>query len=185
MNDTSLPAASHWVGNRENAFLFHAFTATCVLFGLGLVLPMMTLTRFFVLENTVSVLSAIFTLLSSGNWILFLAIFGFSIVMPLVKLLLIYILIKAKGRIDTTTKRWLKLMHDYGRWSMLDVFVVAVLLVAVKLGALANVEVHLGLYCFGAAVLAMMVLTHRLAKIYEPIEEFIESQGDSHKGAGR
>jgi len=30
-------------------------------------------------------------------------------------------------------------MHQYGKWSMLDVFVVALLVVAVKLGAVASV----------------------------------------------
>jgi paraquat-inducible protein A len=61
-------------------------------------------------------------------------------------------------------------MHEYGRWGMLDVFVVAMVLVAVKLGALAKVEVHVGLYCFGVSVLLMMAIAHRLSKIYEPIE---------------
>jgi paraquat-inducible protein A len=182
MNDTSLSAAAQWIGNKEGLFLLTAFIATCLLFGLGLVLPMMTLTKFFVLENTVSVISSVITLLTSGSWVLFIAIFGFSIVIPLLKLRLIYVLIKAKGRIDATTRRWLKLMHDYGRWGMLDVFVVAVVLVAVKLGALATVEVHLGLYCFGASVLAMMVLTHRLSRIYDPIEESIASQEKAQAG---
>ena len=170
MNEGSSHQTAHWVGDREEAFLLIAFKGTCVLFGLGLILPMMTLTKFFILQHTVSVLSSIFTLLSSGSWFLFVAIFGFSVVMPLLKLRLIYVLIKAQGRIDATTKRWLYLMHEYGRWGMLDVFVVAVILVAVKLGALAKVEVHIGLYCFGTAVLLMMVLTHRLSKIYAPIE---------------
>jgi paraquat-inducible protein A len=181
MNNAGLPAESRWISHREGLFLLNAFLATCVLFGLGLVLPMMTLTKFFVLENTVSVLSSVYTLLSSGSWLLFLAIFGFSILIPLLKLRLIYILIRAKGRIDATSQRWLKLMHDYGRWGMLDVFVVAVILVAVKLGALATVEVHLGLYCFGASVLAMMVLTHRLSRIYEPLEESIAGQDKAQR----
>ena len=171
MNTEASRAPIQWVGEKEDRLLLCAFIAAFVLFGLGLILPMMTLAKFFVLKNTVSVLSSIFTLLTSGSWFLFLLIFSFSVVMPLLKLRLIYILIKAKGRINKTTKRWLHMMHEYGRWGMLDVFVVAVILVAVKLGALATVQVHSGLYCFGAAVLLMMVLTHRLSKIYAPIEE--------------
>jgi paraquat-inducible protein A len=170
VSDENLPVSSQWIGDREHGFLLNAYKATCILFGLGLILPMMTLTKFFVLKNTVSVLSSIFTLFSSGSWFLFLVIFGFSVVMPVLKLRLIYVLIKAKGRIDAKTKRWLQLMHEYGRWGMLDVFVVAMVLVAVKLGALAKVEVHVGLYCFGVSVLLMMAIAHRLSKIYEPIE---------------
>lgn len=170
VSDANLPVSSQWIGDREYGFLLNAYKATCILFGLGLILPMMTLTKFFVLKNTISVLSSIFTLFSSGSWLLFLVIFGFSVVMPVLKLRLIYVLIKAKGRIDAKTKRWLHLMHEYGRWGMLDVFVVAMVLVAVKLGALAKVEVHVGLYCFGGSVLLMMAMAHRLSKIYEPIE---------------
>jgi paraquat-inducible protein A len=39
---------------------------------------------------------------------------------------------------------------------MLDVFVVATLVVSVKLGSLAQVEVHYGLYAFAASVLLTM-----------------------------
>jgi len=51
------------------------------------------------------------------------------------------------------------LMHEYGRWAMLDVMVVAVLIVTVKLGAVASIEVHYGLYVFGTAVLLLMLIT--------------------------
>ena len=50
-------------------------------------------------------------------------------------------------------------MHDYGRWAMLDVMVVAMLIVTVKLGAIASIQIHPGLYVFGAAVLLIMLIT--------------------------
>ena len=50
-------------------------------------------------------------------------------------------------------------MHDYGRWAMLDVMVVAMLIVTVKLGAIASIQIHPGLYVFGAAVLLIMLTT--------------------------
>ena len=53
----------------------------------------------------------------------------------------------------------LNLMHDYGRWAMLDVMVVAMLIVTVKLGAIASIQIHPGLYVFGAAVLLIMLIT--------------------------
>lgn len=174
MSDPRFPVSIHWVGDREDAFLLKAYKLTCVLFALGLVLPMMTLTKFVVFGNTISVLSSIYKLIAEGSWLLFFVIFAFSIFLPVLKLRLIYVLIKAKGNIDAKTKRWLHLMHEYGRWGMLDVFVVAVVLVAVKLGALAKVEVHAGLYIFGASVLFMMAITHRLSKLYEPIEKSLQ-----------
>jgi paraquat-inducible protein A len=53
-------------------------------------------------------------------------------------------------------------MHEYGRWAMLDVMVVAVLIVTVKLGALASIEIHNGLYIFGLAVVLIMFITQQV-----------------------
>ncbi len=62
-------------------------------------------------------------------------------------------------------KRYLHLMHEYGRWAMLDVMVVAVLIVTVKLGAIASVQVHYGLYVFGAAVVLIMFITKQVVHL--------------------
>lgn len=170
MGNKSSQVSSSWVGKTELAVLLAVYALACLLFALGLTLPMMTLTKFLVLKNTVSLLSGIAALFSSGNQLLALTVAVFSVAMPILKLMLIGILIVAKGRIDSRTRRWFRLMHDYGRWGMLDVFVVAVIIVAVKLRALARTEVHTGLYCFGASVLLMMILTHRLSAIYQAAE---------------
>ncbi len=53
---------------------------------------------------------------------------------------------------------------------MLDVFVVAILVVTVKLGAVANVEMHYGLYFFAAAVLLTMFITARIVKITDTLK---------------
>ncbi len=53
-------------------------------------------------------------------------------------------------------KTLLRRIEALGRWSMLDVFVVALLVVTTKLGILADVEVHAGIYFFAASVLASM-----------------------------
>jgi paraquat-inducible protein A len=51
---------------------------------------------------------------------------------------------------------WLKIL---GKWSMLDVFVVAIVIVAVKFGLMAKAEPRAGVYVFGAAILLSMFLT--------------------------
>lgn len=61
--------------------------------------------------------------------------------------------------------RYIQWMHDYGRWAMLDVMVVAVLIVASKLSVVAYVEVHLGLYLFGISVIMVMLLTNRVSRL--------------------
>lgn len=56
-------------------------------------------------------------------------------------------------------------MHDYGRWAMLDVLVVAMLIVTVKLGMIASIEIHWGFYVFTSAVLLIMPLTRHVTKL--------------------
>ena len=48
------------------------------------------------------------------------------------------------------------------KWADLDIMVVAIMVVAVKLGAVASVQVHGGVYLFGASVLLIMIITHRV-----------------------
>jgi paraquat-inducible protein A len=48
---------------------------------------------------------------------------------------------------------------------MLDVFVVAVLVVAVKLGAIADVEMRYGLYAFAGSVLLTMLITSSIVSL--------------------
>ncbi|MBL6999233.1 MAG: paraquat-inducible protein A, partial [Gammaproteobacteria bacterium] len=48
---------------------------------------------------------------------------------------------------------------------MLDVMVVAILIVTVKLGTIASVEIHYGLYLFAAAVLLIMFITQRVVTL--------------------
>ena len=134
-----------------------------VLLGLGLVAPVITLERFVFVENTFSVLSGIAQLFDQGQYFLFLLISAFSVGLPIAKLALLYRIVSTRYR--ERERRYLHWLHAYGRWSMLDVFVVAVLVVAVKLGAIAQVHMRYGLYAFALSVLLTMVITARVATL--------------------
>lgn len=130
----------------------------------GLTAPLMTLTRFWVLDRSFSMLAGIAELFANGQLLLALLVILFSILLPLAKLWLIFTLAPIQTLESPHQRRLLSWMHEYGRWAMLDVLVVAVLIVAVKLGAIAEVEIHWGLYLFAAAVLLIMVLTQLVAR---------------------
>jgi paraquat-inducible protein A len=138
---------------------------TAVLLLVGLSAPMLTIEQFLFIKSSFSVLSGTWQLLLQGQYLLFLLIAGFSIVLPTLKLLVLLRLTGAAIQHDSRLPRYLKLMHDYGRWSMLDVFVVAVLVVTVKLGAIAQVQIHYGLYAFCAAVLLTLFITARISRL--------------------
>ena len=135
-------------------------TAACLL--VGLTTPVLTLEKFFIVENTFSIASGLVQLFEEGRWFLFVIILLFSVILPLVKLTVLYRLLGSRSNKHKSLHHYLHLMHQYGKWSMLDVFVVALLVVAVKLGAVASVETHYGLYAFGAAVLSTMAISARV-----------------------
>ncbi|MET0065988.1 MAG: paraquat-inducible protein A [Candidatus Thiodiazotropha sp.] len=128
----------------------------------GLWMPMLTLTKFVFIANSFSVISGVVELFRRDQWFLFLVVGLFSVVLPLLKILLLFLLLRHRTVRSARTARLLKLMHDYGRWAMLDVMVVAVMIVTVKLGVVAEVEIHPGLYLFGTAVLLIMYITQRI-----------------------
>jgi paraquat-inducible protein A len=131
----------------------------------GAVLPMFTFSQFYIFNDTFSLASGILHLLIEGEPLLFIVVFSFSILMPTWKMYLLYRLLHARDGDNTRRHRQLHALSFLGKWSMLDVFVVAILVVTVKLGAIANITVHFGIYLFTLAVLASMLLTHKVAAL--------------------
>ena len=136
-----------------------------VLFVAGIFTPMLTISQLVVISSSFSVYSGVVELLRSGHLVLFLVVTGFSIVIPVLKLWVLYRLTARRTPAGPAMQRMLTLMHEYGRWAMLDVMVVAVLIVAVKLGTIASLQVHYGLYLFGAAVLLIMLVTGQVIRL--------------------
>jgi paraquat-inducible protein A len=142
----------------------YIWIASFLLF-IGLVAPIITLSKFVLIQNTFSVLLGAVELLKEGQIFLFLVITGFSVLLPILKLRVLYRLVSKSEIAKEKIKKQLHWMHLYGKWSMLDVFVVAVLVVAVKLGAIADVEMRFGLYAFAASVLLTMFITSRIVDL--------------------
>ena len=58
--------------------------------------------------------------------------------------------------------RLLGWLETFGRWSMLDVFMVVLTIVAVEVSIISNVTTHAGLYVFTAAAVLSMAGIRRL-----------------------
>ena len=136
-----------------------------MLLGVGLIAPMITIEKFIFIRNSFSVFTGVTELLRNGEYILFIIIGVFSVLMPIMKILFLLRLVNPFIGSPQKLKRYLHLMHDYGRWSMLDVFVVALLVVSVKLEAIASVQIHYGLYAFSGAVILTMLVTARVVRL--------------------
>lgn len=141
-----------------------------IAFIVGVTAPILTLKKLIFVKNTFSVLSGITALYSQGEYLLFILLIGFSLILPITKIGLLVTAWNARNSVKSEHERYLRWLSGLGKWSMLDVFVVAILVASVKLGALATIEIHYGLYAFATAVVLLMVITHVVHRRYLSIQ---------------
>ena len=122
--------------------------------------PILTVTRLG--RGTPStIISGAQELLDGGMWPLALLVFVASIMVPMFKLVsLAFMLITTHGRSswrlhDRT--RIYRLVDFIGRWSMIDVFMLATLVGLVQAGAIATIYPGVGAICFGSVVVLTMI----------------------------
>ena len=115
-----------------------------------------------------TIMSGVIYFAQTGSWHIALIIFVASVLVPAAKILiLIYLLVSvyqssSNRPVDRT--RLYRITHSIGRWSMIDVFVVAILVALVQLGPIAGVEAGPGALYFGGVV----VLTMFAAEAFDP-----------------
>jgi len=110
-----------------------------------------------------TILQGVVLLWRDGSWLLAALVFFASIVVPLLKLLALTLLLSSvhfrlSSRLHERA-RLFRLLELVGRWSMLDIYVVAILVALVHLRALATVEAGPGALAFGAVVVLSMLAT--------------------------
>ncbi len=149
-------------GRQVDNHLSSAFAlAALILYTPAILLPMLRLEELgHVSEN--SLLSGVFTLLLEGQWLVGLVVLVFSVIFPLLKLLSLLLLgnrqVVNRSEHRAVVYRWVEAL---GRWGMLDVMLVAVLLAFVKLGDLIEISVGPGIIAF-----TVMVLFSLLAGVF-------------------
>ncbi|MGB1580996.1 MAG: paraquat-inducible protein A, partial [Nevskiales bacterium] len=119
----------------------------------GIGLPLISVEKLFIFENRVSIYSGTVGLFVEGEWFLAVVLLSFSILLPVAKNLLMLALLHGVTAVEKRLVTVLRLLALLGKWSMLDVFIVAVLVCSVKLGLLADTEVLAGVYFFAVSVL--------------------------------
>lgn len=131
------------------------------------VLPIMHTSSLFGAQAD-TIMSGVIYLWISGSWHLALVVFIASILVPSAKLLaLTFLVVSVQSRSTWDPMQRTKLyraVEFVGRWSMLDIFVVAILVALVQLQSLATIEAGFGAVAFGAVV----VLTMLAAMEFDP-----------------
>jgi paraquat-inducible protein A len=123
----------------------------------GLDLPVVTL-RTGLTHDRFSVLGGVADLMRSGEVLLGLIVLAFSVVFPIAKLLALGLVLFRPVEEQRRT-RLVRSLARLGRWSMLDVFVIAILIGSVHLGILSEAWAETGVYVFAAGILLSMFAT--------------------------
>jgi paraquat-inducible protein A len=131
------------------------------------VLPVMETNSLFGFEKD-TILSGVVYLWTSGSWPLALLVFFASITVPLLKLIALAFLLasvqfRSTWRPDQRARLY-RIVEFIGRWSMLDIYAVTILVALVHLRGLATIIAGPGAAAFGAVV----VLTMFAAMSFDP-----------------
>jgi paraquat-inducible protein A len=148
---------------RTAALLIAAF----ILYIPANILPVMETGSLFGAQ-TDTIMSGVVFLWITGSWPLAALIFFASIVVPLAKLSALTLLTVSVWRrsewAPLQRARLYRVMSFIGRWSMIDIFVAAILAAVVQFQAIATVRAGPGAIAFGAVV----VLTMFAAETFDP-----------------
>lgn len=166
--------------NRTWALVITAF----VLYIPANVFPVMTVISFGHGEPD-TILSGVKALIAANMWPLALLVFFASITVPMLKLCgLVFLLIsvqrKSTWRLRDRTVLY-RIIESVGRWSMIDIFMISILIALVKLQAIATIEPGIGATSFAGVVIITMIAS----MMFDPrlMWDVAESKGDVSRPA--
>jgi paraquat-inducible protein A len=145
-------------------------------------LPVMYTNSLFGTEDD-TILSGVVYLWTSGSWPLAIVVFVASIAVPMLKILALgYLTISTQLRsrwYAAERTRIYRMVEFVGRWSMLDIYVITMLVALVQFQALATIQAGNAAIAFGAVV----VLTMFAAMAFDPRLIWDDVERD-HAGIG-
>ncbi|CAN5897187.1 MAG: Paraquat-inducible protein A [Chromatiales bacterium USCg_Taylor] len=157
---------------RTWAFLIAAY----ILYVPANLLPIMDTSSLFDSQRD-TIMSGVVFLWTSGSWPLAALVFFASIVVPLAKLIALTLLLvsvqRRSGWRPYERARLYRFVEFVGRWSMLDIYVVAILAALVQIQSLATIHAGPGAIAFAAVVVLSMFAASAFDPrlIWEPVNE--------------
>ncbi len=136
-----------------------AFSLTALFFYIPAnIFPFMTM-ELYGSRNSATIWNGIVLLAESGSWTVAIIVLLASILIPLLKLvILFYLALTASDQKHAYAKTQLfRIVEILGRWSMLDIFLLAVLVAIMKLGPWTSVQPEIGSLLFALVVIFTML----------------------------
>lgn len=149
----------HWRKPRSIARTWALVIAATLFYIPANLLPMTVVTS---LGNTQSdtIMSGVIYFIQHGEWYIALVIFTASIFVPVLKLLILgFLLVSVQTRSrwrPAQRTRLYRITEAVGRWSMVDIYVVTIMVALVNMGNLATMQAGLGAVFFAAVVVSTM-----------------------------
>ena len=141
--------------------------AAMILYIPAVLLPVMVTSTLFSAQSD-TILSGVVYLWTTGSWLLAAIVFIASVVVPMLKILsLTYLAWSTQWcspLIPRQRTRIYRTVEFVGRWSMLDIYVITILVSLVQFGSVATIEAGPGAIAFGAVI----VLTMFAALSFDP-----------------
>jgi paraquat-inducible protein A len=150
---------------RRGFWLGPAMGVALVLLVVAWFIPTMTVERVpWVWSTKFSIWRVVEGLYGDREYFICAIIVLFSMIFPIVKLVAGLWIWARVDAISPGGRRVVNFVGVLGKWSMLDVFVVALLVAAIQVSIITNVAIHAGIYVFTGAVLASIALLHFLER---------------------
>lgn len=126
--------------------------------------PIMEVTKLGIkVESTI--IEGVISFLEYENYFIAFVVFTASVVIPMIKLiglLFIFISLKINIKMENKTKILIfKFIEAIGKWSMLDIYVVAILASVVQLDEIFNIKGGIAATSFALMVILTMIAAHR------------------------
>jgi len=143
-----------------------AFLVLSALFlAFGLVLPLVRFEKLYFFDETPSLIDIVVSLWQQGSGGLAVLVGLFSIVFPVIKLLGIALEATAPAQ-SGGRENWIaRLLPILGKWSMMDVMLVALVIVAAKTSGMASAFTQPGLWFYAASAIMTGLLQMRLQPV--------------------
>ena len=122
------------------------------------------MTSFVLFGETYSIVDGVLAFWSDERYGLFVLVFLFSVVLPLGKVAVAIWAWTGAADPGSLPDRLLRAAAWVSRWSMLDVCIVALLVVALEGSLLTTADIHAGLVLFAAGIVVSTIATHRLVR---------------------
>ena len=154
----------HKLFYKNKVLIFILALAAVSLYVIGLISPLYRSEHFFFFVNEVSLVNSVKLLFEYEEYYLAILIFLFTILFPVFKFFLIFLNIFSQRRLSGG--RVNHLLANISKWSMLDVFIVAVLLLNMKFDSrIIDMELRNGIIWFSLSIVLVIFIMIILGRV--------------------